>query len=120
MHKMSDRRENARFRGSHRVPSQQSVALPPVDAAGTPLQQLWQIANFHEKRLNRVERAHIATSADVARTLQSVTAGEGAGRSGSVMAELRSLAERVAALETKGKGRTKSKKNTVSLEVSEG
>ena len=117
---MNGRRENARFGGGHRAPLKQSAPLPPVDAAGTPLQQLWQIANFHEKRLNRVERAHIATTADVARKLQSVAAVEDEGHSESVVAELRSLAERVAALETKGKGRTKSKKNTVSLEVSEG
>ncbi len=102
---------------------QQQPPHPPVPAAGTPVQQLWQIANFHERRLNRVERAHVENAATLAQQLQASRGQEGGGVTQSVENELKKLASRIARLEAsvdKPKAGGKKKKNTVSLEVTEG
>ena len=82
---------------------QQQPPHPPVPAAGTPVQQLWQIANFHERRLNRVERAHVENAATLAQQLQASREQEGDGATQSVANELKKLASRIARLEARAR-----------------
>ncbi len=107
----------------HARRSQQRSPPSSVPATGNPVQQLWQIANFHERRLNRVERAHVENAATLAQQLQASREQEGDGATQSVANELKKLASRIARLEAsvvKPKAGGKKKKNTVSLEVTEG
>jgi len=81
---------------------------------GTPVQQCWQVLNFHEKRLNRID--------------QYIFAKESGGKEGTaesnvqmkeIMQKLRRLEQENAAFRQHLMRMNQQKSNTVSLEVSE-
>ena len=81
---------------------------------GTPVQQCWQILNFHEKRLNRID--------------QYIFAKENGGKEGQVesnvqmkeiMQKLRRLEQENASFRQHLMRMNQQKSNTVSLEVTE-
>lgn len=53
---MSERKKNVAVRQTNQAAQlQKGLATQPRRVPGNPIQQLWHISGFHEKRLNRIE-----------------------------------------------------------------